>query len=262
MIAIKITNKYLAMGFILIMQAAAASNSWANPLAWFSGDSEPSTATVTDAFIEMRTGPGRGYPIFYVAERGETVTVLKQRTDWIKVRNHKSVSGWVHVGQMSRTLAQNGEPLPIKQPDFNGFKKRRWETGVLLGDFGGADAITAYGGWHFTRNLSAEIALSQTFGNFSDGRAATFNIVHQPFPNWRISPFITLGGGIRETNPRSSLVSVKDRQDNELNSGLGLRIYLVRGVMLRAQYINHTILTNRDDDEEIAEWQLGISTFF
>ena len=29
------------------------------------------TVTVADPYLEMRTGPGRGYPIFHVIERGE-----------------------------------------------------------------------------------------------------------------------------------------------------------------------------------------------
>ena len=37
---------------------------------------------VIDPFVEMRTGPGRGYPVFNSIEQGETVEVLKRKPDW------------------------------------------------------------------------------------------------------------------------------------------------------------------------------------
>jgi uncharacterized protein YraI len=33
---------------------------------------------VQDPYLEFRTGPGRGYPIFYVVDRGEAVSLLRR----------------------------------------------------------------------------------------------------------------------------------------------------------------------------------------
>jgi len=41
--------------------------------------------TVADPYLEMHTGPGVGYPVFHVVERGETVTIVKRRTDQLQV---------------------------------------------------------------------------------------------------------------------------------------------------------------------------------
>jgi len=132
----------------------------------------------------------------------------------------------------------------------------------MAGDFGDTDAVTAYGGWHFTRNFSLEVNLTENFGDASDGRQATVDLVHQMFPHWRYSPFVTIGGGVRETSPRSSLVSTSDRTDNVASVGAGLRVYLSRRLMLRMQYKNVVVMTDRDDDEEINTWQIGISAFY
>ena len=35
---------------------------------------------VADPYLEMYTGPGRGYPIFHVVDRGQQVEILVQRT--------------------------------------------------------------------------------------------------------------------------------------------------------------------------------------
>ena len=150
----------------------------------------------------------------------------------------------------------------IQSPDKQSFIDRNWETGFMVGDFGGSDVITLYGGYHFTRNLSVELAVSEYFGDYSDGRGASVSIVHQIFPEWRVSPFFTIGGGFLESNPKSSLVATEDRQNNTANVGAGLMIYLDRRFMLRLQYKNYIVLTNRDDDEEEDEWKIGLSVFY
>jgi len=219
-------------------------------------------STVVEPYIEMHTQAGRGYPVFYVAERGESVQLLKQRTDWIKVGNSRGIEGWVHVDEIGRTLDQAGEPLKLTSPGLNSFHRRRWEFGFMLGDYQDTDSLSSYVGWHFTRNLSVEVTAGETFGDFSDGRQASANLVHQMFPYWRYSPFISIGGGIRQTNPRSTLVTAEDREDYTAGIGAGIRIHLTRRLILRLQYKHNVVLTDRDDDEEVTEWNIGLSAFY
>lgn len=222
----------------------------------------PLIAEVAEAYIELHTGPGRGYPVFYIAERGESIHILKQRTSWIKVRTNRNKEGWVKLESIAKTLDSNGEALAISYPQFDAFASRQWELGIMVGDFGGTDIITGHIGYHFTQNLSLEMAVSENFGNFSSGQSAALSIVHQPFPQWRYSPFIKLGGGVRKTNPRSSLVATEDRTDDFLVAGAGVRMYLSNRFILRLQYQQHTVLTSRDDDIEVEEWKIGLSAFF
>ncbi|MEM6583840.1 MAG: SH3 domain-containing protein [Pseudomonadota bacterium] len=219
-------------------------------------------AVVVAPYIDMRTQPGRGYPVFYVAERDEIVEVIVQRTDWVKVRNTRGVEGWVHVDDMANTVDENGASLAFGSATLSDFTQRRWEFGFMVGDYDSTDAVAAYLGWHFTPNLSAEVELTENFGDFSDGRMATASLVHQMFPHWRYSPFLTIGGGVRQTNPRSTLVSTEDRTDSTANVGAGIRVHLTKRLMLRLQYKYYVVMTDRDDDEEVNEWKIGISAFF
>jgi len=225
-------------------------------------DQEYPKVTVAEAYIDIRTQPGQGYPVFYVAERGESLLLIRKKTDWYKVRNEKNIEGWVFIDDIGLTLDSRGGLVNIQSPDKQSFIDRNWETGFMVGDFGGSDVITLYGGYHFTRNLSVELAVSEYFGDYSDGRGASVSIVHQTFPEWRVSPFFTIGGGFLESNPKSSLVATEDRQNNTANVGAGLMIYLDRRFMLRLQYKNYIVLTNRDDDEEEDEWKIGLSVFY
>lgn len=227
-------------------------------------DDEPRVinAYITAPYVELHTGPGRGYPVFYIAERDEAVQLLKQRTSWVKVRTENGKEGWVTQQSIAKTVDLDGLNMGEKLPQFTDDGHRQWELGFMAGDFGGTDALTAYTGYHFTRNLSLELALSENFGNFSSGESATIHILHQPFPQWRYSPFFSLGGGVRNTIPRSTLVETEDRKDDVLVVGAGVRISLSQRFLLRVQYKKHTILTNRDDDIEVEEWTIGLSALF
>ncbi len=217
---------------------------------------------VVEAYIEMRTQPGRHYPVFYIAERGERIELLRQRTTWVEVRNQREIEGWVHVDDLARTVDPDGEPLALARADFEAFTERDWEFGLLVGDYGDTDALGGYLGWHFTRNLSLELAATENFGDTSDGRMVSASVVHQMYPRLRYSPFLTVGWGVRETNPRSTLVSTEDRTDNIASVGAGVRVHLYERLFLRLQYKRYSVMTDRDDDEEVDEWKIGISAFY
>ncbi|MFT3929967.1 MAG: outer membrane beta-barrel protein [Spongiibacteraceae bacterium] len=229
-------------------------------------DEDYLSVEVADPYIELHTGAGRGYPIFYIAERGEHVDVLKQRTDWIKVRVRtgtlREKEGWVSIDQMSRTLTADGEHLNVAYPDFEAYKKRRWEMGLMYGTFAKTNSVSAYGGFHLTQNISAEIEASQYFGNFSNGKIATVNAVLQPFPEWRLSPFVTLGYGRVWVEPKSTLVQTTDRDHDVVDAGVGVRYYFTRRFFLRAQYKNYEVLTNSTTNQNAEEWKIGFSVFF
>ncbi|MEL7310967.1 MAG: SH3 domain-containing protein [Pseudomonadota bacterium] len=217
---------------------------------------------VADPFIEMRTGPGKGYPITYVAERGENVEIIRRKTDWFKVRTDRGREGWVNIVQMEQTLDEAGETTEFERVGRDEFLQRRWETGILSGDFSGADTVSIYGGYSISRNLSVEVWGTQLIGNFSTGWIGTVNVVHETWPEWRISPYFTMGTGVVQTRPKSTLVSTPDRTDQVAVVGAGARIYVTRRFVLRAEYKNNVVLTSRDENEEVDEWKVGFGFFF
>ena len=72
--------------------------------------------TVGEAYLEMHTGPGRGYPVTRVVGRGERVDILLRRTDWYKVRDDQGKEGWVDREHMEQTLLANGEKIKLDDP--------------------------------------------------------------------------------------------------------------------------------------------------
>ena len=218
---------------------------------------------IADPFIELHTGPGRGYPVFHVIERGREVTIVKRRTDWFELRTDRGVQGWAPREQMIATLEPTGEPLDLQEPARENYMSRRWQAGVAGGDFSGASMISMFGGYAFSDNLSIELTLNHIIGEFSNGYSATLGLMHVFVPEWRISPYFTLGTGWIHTEPKSTLVQSIDRDDQIGYVGGGLQFYLTRRFMLRTEYRNNVIFTSRDDNEEVDEWKyLGFAFFF
>ena len=223
---------------------------------------EPATVTVADPYLEMRTGPGVGYPKFHVVDRGETVDILKRRTDWFLVRSSDGREGWVDRVQMQLTLQPSGQRIEFSTPGLADFTNSRWEAGVLAGDFGGANILSVYGAYSLNPHVGIEAWGSQILGNFSNGWMASLNVIHETWPDWRISPFFTLGTGVIHTEPKSTIVQGEDRTDQVAHVGAGVRIYATQRFLLRAEYKSYVVFTSRNDNEEVEEWKVGFAFFF
>lgn len=218
--------------------------------------------TVADAFINVYSGPGRGYPIFHVVERDEIIDLLKSRTDWIKIRTYRGKTGWIRRADMLLTLGPDGLAPDFPDPTQAEYLSDRWELGIAMGDFDGADSLAATFGYRFTTNLTAEVRLAHSTGQFSDSEILAAALIHQPFPEWRVSPFFSLGAGQIRTYPGATLVETEDREDSVLQASLGTYVHLTGRFFMRLEYINHYILTSRDTNDEVNEWKVGFNVFF
>ncbi len=220
------------------------------------------SVTVADPYLEMHTGPGYGYPIFNVVDRGETVDIVMQRTQWYQVRTANGKEGWVDRAQMELTLQPDGDPVSFEKPGVEEFTNAKWELGLLTGDFDGANIISVYGGYSLNPNVSIELWGSQILGNFSNGWMGSVNVVHEAWPEWRVSPFFTLGAGVIHTKPKTTIVVGQDRTDEIGHVGVGVRASVARRFLLRAEFKSYVVFTSRDENEEVEEWKVGFAFFF
>lgn len=221
--------------------------------------------TIADPFIELHTGPGTGYPIFHIIDRGSQVTIIKQRTSWIKIRATNGEVGWASRDQMLQTLLPSGDKLTITEASRSDFERRKWMLGVMGGEFGNAPVISIFSGYSFTKNLSTELSLSQSIGTVSSSTLLKANLLMQPFPEWSYSPYFTLGvGGIR-IKPSSTLISANPRDSSVAQVGIGIQHYLNRRFIFRLDYSEYIVFSasnTRDKNEEISEWKAGFAVFF
>jgi hypothetical protein len=217
---------------------------------------------VSEPYLELASGPARGYPVFHVVPREQSVDVLHRRTDWFKVRDEQGVEGWARARDMRRTKLADGSPFVFDVGDRAGFTTHDWEIGIGGGDYGGANLIAVMGAYSLTDYMKIDLSVSQFLGNASNGWKAELGLQHVLFPEWRFSPFLTLGTGYVETEPRATIVLPLDREDQTAYAGAGARFYLTRRFFIRADYRWHTVFTSRDDNEELEEWKVAIACFF
>lgn len=219
-------------------------------------------AVVAEPFVELHTGPGRGFPVFHVVDRGQQIEILKRRTDWFKVRTDRGIEGWVKLAALEQTLDTTGEPTRIEDPTADDYVARRWELALALGDLDGASVISVNGAYRWTRNISTELQIADISGSFSDGWLTTIAVTIQPFPEWKLSPYAALGTGMIHVQPKATLVSAEDRTDQIGQVGVGLRMYVSQRFLFRTEYNSYLTFTSRDNHEELDEWKAGFAFFF
>jgi hypothetical protein len=212
-------------------------------------------------FVELHSGPSEGYPVVHIIEKNEDVIVLIKRTSWLKVKDKRGIEGWFHeddllgLSQFGKAIKQDGD---VQQS----FKNRDVEGGVMYGDLEGANFYNVYLGYAFTPVFSAEVSMGKALGNISDSNLYEVMLISQPMPDWVVTPYIGIGGGIIDTKPHSVLADSESRQSTLMSAAAGIKYHIARNFLVRAEYKLSLALTDRDKNEEIHTWKIGFSVFF
>lgn len=217
---------------------------------------------IADPYIEMHTGPGRGYPIFHVVDRNAWIEIIKRKTDWFKVRTDRNKTGWVERSQIERTLTEAGINKRFRDVLVSDYLRRRIEFGISGGDFEGDPIVIARLGYKFSENILLEFSYGEVAGDLSSSDVYTLNIVSTPFPDWVVSPNFTIGYGRFENTPRATLIGAQDSDSDLANAGVGARFYLTERFFIRVDYRYHVVLSSDDDNDKFDELTGGVAFFF
>jgi hypothetical protein len=217
---------------------------------------------VTQPYLSLHTGPGRGYPVAQVVPRGESVDVLFRRTDWFKVRTERGIEGWASVRELAQASLADGSNFKVSMGDLAGFASHRWESGIYAGAYAGATLIAGYSALSLTDNLKIEVGASQYLGNVSNGYIVEAGLAHVFIPEWRFSPLVTVGTGYEHISPKVLLVQPVDRDNQVAYAGVGARLYLTRRFFFRGEYRQYVVFTRTNANEVNEEWRLGFGFFY
>lgn len=217
---------------------------------------------VTDPYLEMRTGPGRGYPIHHVAARAEWVEIELRYTDWYKVRTENGKEGWVHRRQLVTTLTDAGVARSFRDLAFDDYLQRRVEFGAGWGHFKREPMLKFWAGYKLSESIGIEATLGQVQGVYSGTTFWHVNLQLEPFSDQRISPFFAAGMGNFKNIPNTSLVSAITTDARLANASIGVRYYLTERFVLRADYSIYTAFLNDNRSGEYRALTGGLSFFF
>jgi hypothetical protein len=221
--------------------------------------------TIADPFIELHTGPSAGYPIFHVVERGSEVTILLKKTRWFKVETDDGKTGWASREQMRQTLLPSGEQFKLIDLDEDDFAKRRWVVGVTGGELESTPVFSLFGGYSLTENMAAEVHLGQSTGNVSSSSFLKGNLVMQPLPDLKYSPYMTLGFGQLRVETSSSLITSNSETSSFAQVGLGVQRYVSRSFLFRIEvneYVIFSTTSTNTSNEVVDEWKVGFAVFY
>ncbi len=217
---------------------------------------------VTAPYIELHTFPGRGYPVFFVAARGEWIAIELRHTDWYKVRTASGKEGWVTRAQLQSTLTEAGLQQSFPDVAFGDYLARRVELGAGYGRFHGEPLIKFWLSYRLSETLSIESTLGQVQGVFSGSTLWHVDLQAEPWSDQRLSPFAGIGIGRFKNVPNQSLVSFQATDARLANAIVGARFHLTDRFMLRADYAIYTAFVSDQRSTEYRAATAGISFFF
>ena len=218
--------------------------------------------TVTDPYIEIRTGPGRGYPIFFVAGRGEQIDIELRHTDWFRVRTEDNKVGWVSRQQLETTLTAAGGTKTFRDVLLDDYLTRKVQLGAAWGHFKSEPMLKLWTSYRLSDTLSFEGTFGQVQGVFSGTNLWHLDLMIEPWSDKRLSPFFAVGLGKFKNFPNLSLIGAATTDAKLGAARLGVRYYLSERFVLSADYAFYTAFLNDQRSSEYRAWTAGLSFFF
>jgi uncharacterized protein YraI len=221
---------------------------------------------VADPYLEMHTGPGRGYPVFHVATRNEWVVIELRYTDWFRVTTSndraEEKTGWVHRRQLEATLTEAGAVKTFRDTALDDYLVRRVQLGAAVGRFKGEPMLKVWGSYRLSDALSIEGTVGQVQGIFSGTDFWHANLLAEPWSDQRLSPFFGIGLGRFHNFPNQSLVGATNTNANMANAMVGVRYYLSERFVLRTDWSIYTAFVSDQRSLEYRAVTAGMSFFF
>ncbi len=217
---------------------------------------------IADPYIELRTGPGRGYPIFFVAPRNEWIEIELRHTDWFRVRTEDDKVGWVSRQQLESTLTAAGGSKTFRDVLLDDYLSRKFQLGAAWGHFKSEPMLKLWTSYRLSDTLSLEGTIGQVQGVFSGTDLWHVDILIEPWSDKRISPFFGVGVGKFKNVPNQSLIGATTTDAKLAAARVGVRYYLSERFVMSADYALYTAFLSDQKTTEYRAWTLGLSFFF
>lgn len=216
---------------------------------------------VADPYLDMHTGPGRGYPVFNVVEQGENIEILLRKTNWYKIRTSDSKTGWTSAAQLAHTLKPTGVPVDLPEVGHGDYLTSHWMVGFTGGQLEGASTFSLTAGYRPLSWAGIELEGGKIFDESVTSNYYGMNLLVEPLPDYVITPYITIGAGKFSFNNRQKVVVDDAGSPTYASIGAGAGYYVVSNFVIRGEYRRYSISTD-GDRVWLDAWTVGLSAFF
>jgi Bacterial SH3 domain len=217
---------------------------------------------VTAPYLELRSGPGQGYPVFYVVERLQWVAVELRRTDWYRVRAIGGQTGWVQRDQLGSTLTTAGGTKTFREVLLDDFLRRRVEFGVAMGRFKSEPLLKFWLQAKLGDAVGVEASIGQVQGVFSGTEFWHVGLTSEPWSDQRFSPFFGIGLGKFSNIPNASQVNNVPVSAKMAQATFGLRWHITERFTARVDTTLFTAFISQARSTEYRSFSAGIGFFF
>lgn len=218
---------------------------------------------VIDSYIELHSGPGRGYPIIHTIEQDEEITVHRRRGNWYFVSDRTLHDGWIPQEKLARTIAPSGLPAALPEIHHGDFLAQKWRIGFSAGQQDDDETAHVVAGFRLFSFASIEAEVGQIFGDDVDGQSYGANILIEPIKSLSFTPFISHGYGKQVFQQKEKLNVGRDNNfDSDYRfTGAGVNFYIGLNFVVRGEY-RKVHINGKNGSASNSAWRLGFSSFF
>ena len=217
---------------------------------------------VADPYLELHTGPGRGYPVFFVVERHRWVEVELRHTDWFRVRAEGGQVGWVARSQLETTLTAAGGSKTFRDPLQADELGRRVEFGGAWGRFQSDPMLKLWLQVRLADTVGIELDAGQVQGLYSGTDFWHLSLSSEPWSDQRLSPFFAIGLGKFGNTPNASLIDAVPSKAKLGAATIGLRWHLSERFVARLDWSLTTAFVSDARSTEYRSLTAGIGFHF
>lgn len=226
-------------------------------------ESERIQLSVIDSYIELHSGPGRGYPIINTIEQGDQVNVYKRRGNWYLVSDRRLREGWVPQEKLARTIASTGLPAALPEVHHGDYLAQKFNIGFALGQQDDDETASVLLGYRLFSFLSVEAEIGQVFADDVEGYSYGGSLLLEPIKSLAFTPFISHGYGKQKFQQKETLnVGRNNDFDSDYRfTGAGINYYIGLNFVVRGEYRKVHISGDNGSTSNSA-WRIGFSSFF
>ena len=221
---------------------------------------------LSEPFVNLHTGPGRGYPVFHVAARGEVVQLLLAHTGWVKLRLSTGIEGWAPRDALQGTLQAAGVAPGAFDRWAEAYLRGRLEAGAAWGRFQRQPMLKLGLRYGLSEAIALQAVAGQVQGLYSGTDFWQADVVLEPMTDRALSPLFAVGVGRFRNIPNASLVEQGTTNANLAHAGLGLGWRFGgsdgRRYRLHAEWSHYVALLSEQRSREYRAFSVGLSFHF